>query len=259
MTVYSRNIDTTTDFATGMFTFGGWIVDQVKFSPNVGGGDGTLKIEVDNFEFDFDIGNTAPVAAADAYSVDEDDVLNVVVAEGVLSNDTDVDGDALSAVLVSDVVNGSLTLNADGSFSYTPAANFDGSDSFTYKPNNGTVDGNTVTVSITVDSVNDAPVASDDGATTTEDGVLNGSSVLTNDSDLHAGAPSENNVLLTAQVKTGPTNGALILNADGTYTYTPDPDFNGVDSFTYEAVDSLGGISNVATVTITVLSTEDQI
>ncbi len=63
--------------------------------------------------------NDAPVAVADSYSVEENDTLTVA-ASGVLGNDTDVDGDSLSAVLVSNVSNGSLTLNADGSFDYTP-------------------------------------------------------------------------------------------------------------------------------------------
>ena len=101
--------------------------------------------------------NDAPVSVGDAYSTDEDTAL-VIPAAGVLINDSDVDGDALDAVLVSDVSNGALTLNADGSFTYTPNADFNGADSFTYKANDGTADGNTVTVDITVGAVNDAPV-----------------------------------------------------------------------------------------------------
>ncbi|MCG9970984.1 cadherin-like domain-containing protein [Christiangramia crocea] len=96
--------------------------------------------------------NTAPVTSADSYSVDENQVLNVA-APGVLANDTDADADSLTAILVSDVTNGVLTLNADGSFTYTPNTDYFGSDSFTYKSNDGTVDGNTVTVSITVNEV----------------------------------------------------------------------------------------------------------
>ena len=100
--------------------------------------------------------NDAPVSTADAYSTDEDTAL-VVPAVGVLTNDSDADDDSLTAVLVSDVSNGALTLNADGSFTYTPNADFTGADSFTYKANDGTTDGNTVTVDITVNAVNDAP------------------------------------------------------------------------------------------------------
>src|SRR5204862_277029 len=80
--------------------------------------------------------NDPPVASNDSYTTNEDTTLNVAAA-GVLSNDTDVDADPLTAVLVSGPSNGSLTLNADGSFSYTPNANFNGSDSFAYRANDG--------------------------------------------------------------------------------------------------------------------------
>ena len=89
--------------------------------------------------------NDAPVAVADSYSTDEDTALTVA-APGVLANDTDVDGDPLTAVMVSDPAHGTLTLNADGSFVYTPAANYNGADSFTYKANDGTADSNVATV-----------------------------------------------------------------------------------------------------------------
>src|SRR5262249_18613196 len=84
----------------------------------------------------------------DAYSLNQDTVLTIA-APGVLANDTDVDGDPLTAILVSGPVHGTLTLNADGSFTYTPNAGYVGSDSFTYKANDGTADGNVATVSLT--------------------------------------------------------------------------------------------------------------
>ena len=105
-----------------------------------------------------DAPNNVPVAADDAYSTDEDVVLNVA-APGVLGNDTDADGDALSAVLAAGPANGALTLNGDGSFDYTPNADFNGSDSFTYVANDGVDDSNIATVTITIAPVNDAPVA----------------------------------------------------------------------------------------------------
>jgi hypothetical protein len=89
------------------------------------------------------------VAADDAYSTDEDTPLSVA-APGVLGNDSDADGDPLTAVLVSDVSNGTLTLNSDGSFSYTPDGGFSGSDSFAYVANDGQADSNLATVSLTV-------------------------------------------------------------------------------------------------------------
>src|SRR4029077_12633943 len=90
--------------------------------------------------------NTAPVAVADTYTVNEDTVLNVA-APGVLGNDSDVDGDAMTALLVSVPSHGALTLNLNGSLSYTPAANYDVLDSFTYKARAGAADSNIVTVS----------------------------------------------------------------------------------------------------------------
>ena len=109
----------------------------------------------------FDVVNAAPVAVADSYVVDEDATLTVA-ADGVLANDTDREGDSLSAMLVDDVTNGTLSFLADGSFTYTPDADFSGADSFTYKANDGTDDGNTVTVDITVNPINDVPLALDD-------------------------------------------------------------------------------------------------
>ncbi len=81
---------------------------------------------------------------------------------------------------------GSLTLNANGSFSYTPAANYNGPDSFTYKANDGDLDSNTVTVALTITAVNDAPVAANDSYTTAEDTTLTVAApgVLGNDSDI---------------------------------------------------------------------------
>ncbi len=95
--------------------------------------------------------NDPPVANNDTYSVDEDDTLNVS-APGVLDNDSDPDSDPLTAVLVGGPSNGSLILNTDGSFIYTPAAGFNGTDSFTYKANDGTANSNVATVTVTVNA-----------------------------------------------------------------------------------------------------------
>lgn len=97
--------------------------------------------------------NVAPVAVTDNVSTNEDTALS----GNVLSNDTDDNGDTLTATKLSDPQHGTLTFNADGSFTYTPAANYNGADSFTYKANDGIVDSNAATVSIMVNAVNDAP------------------------------------------------------------------------------------------------------
>src|SRR4029079_12473014 len=124
---------------------------------------------------------------------------------------------------------GTLTLNANGSFTYTPATNYNGPDSFTYKakdPSNAL--SNTATVSLTVAAVNDAPVAVNDSYSTNEDTALTvaASGVLANDTDVDANP-------LTAAVVTGPSHGTLTLNANGSFTYTPAANYNGADSFTY--------------------------
>jgi len=194
--------------------------------------------------------NDPPVAADDAYSVDEDEVLTVAVP-GVLANDTDPEGDPLTAVLVSDVSKGTLVLSSTGSFEYTPDPDFNGADSFTYKANDGAADSNIATVTITVNPVNDAPVAGDDAYSVDEDEVLTVAvpGVLGNDTDPDGDA-------LTAILVSGPSNGTLTLNADGSFVYTPDADSSGTDGFTYKANDGAAD-SNIATVTITVNPVND--
>jgi VCBS repeat-containing protein len=103
-------------------------------------------------------GNGAPTAVGDGYSMDEDGTLAKNAAEGVLSNDSDPDSDPLTAIQISAPSHAqSFSLNADGSFSYTPDADFNGEDSFTYQASDATLTSSTVTVTITVTAVNDAP------------------------------------------------------------------------------------------------------
>jgi len=103
--------------------------------------------------------NHAPVAVADSYSASEDTPLTVN-APGVLDNDTDLDGNTLTALKVVRPAHGVLLLNDNGSFTYTPEANWSGEDSFSYKDNDGSLDSNAATVTITVGAVNDAPAIS---------------------------------------------------------------------------------------------------
>jgi VCBS repeat-containing protein len=189
--------------------------------------------------------NDAPVAADDAYATNEDTFL-IVAAPGVLGNDADVEGDPVTAVLDTDVSNGSLTLNSDGSFDYTPDVDFNGADSFTYLANDGTADSNVATVTITVNAVNDAPVAVDDAYTTPFETALNVAApgVLGNDTDADGDT-------LTVVPGVGASNGFVTLNADGSFTYSPNAGFSGDDSFTYTAYDGTA-VSNLATVTVTV-------
>ncbi|MEM2935418.1 MAG: Ig-like domain-containing protein, partial [Candidatus Thermoplasmatota archaeon] len=102
--------------------------------------------------------NTSPVANDDYYSTNED-VKLVISAPGILANDIDADNDNLTAILLNNPSNGSLTLNSNGSFVYTPSLNYYGSDSFTYKANDGISDSNIATVYITINPTNDEPIA----------------------------------------------------------------------------------------------------
>ena len=111
------------------------------------------------------------MANDDNYSVNEDGTLNVSAA-GVLANDTDADGDSLSAALVGGPAHGSVTLNADGSFVYTPTPLYFGTDTFTYQANDGQTNSATATVTITVNHVNHPPVANNDSYSLNEDGSL---------------------------------------------------------------------------------------
>ena len=104
--------------------------------------------------------NAAPETTDDSYTTDENSALTVPAATGLLDNDSDPDGDALTALLEDGPSNGSLTLNADGSFDYTPDAGFSGADSFTYRASDGDLTSAPTTVSITVDPV--APPPDDD-------------------------------------------------------------------------------------------------
>ena len=113
--------------------------------------------------------NTAPVAGGDGYGVGAGGTLTVP-APGVLGNDTDAEGDVLTAVLVTGPAHGTLTFNADGSFSYTPNAGYSGTDSFTYAANDGALDSNVATVTLTVtDPGQHAPVANGLGLSTQQD------------------------------------------------------------------------------------------
>src|SRR5207247_4119985 len=165
--------------------------------------------------------------ANNGYSTPEEAPLSVTSASGVLMNDTDVDGDTLTAVLVAGPAHGTLTFNANGSFTYTPAANYNGADSFTYKARDpsGALS-NVATVSLTITPVNDPPVAANESYTTAEEARLTVAApgVLANDTDVDGDA-------LTAALASGPAHGTLTLNSNGSFTYTPAAAYNGPDTF----------------------------
>src|SRR5207302_1406697 len=194
--------------------------------------------------------NDAPVAASDSYTANEDTPLTMA-APGVLGNDTDADGDALTAIVVSGPTHGTLTLSANGTLSYTPSANYNGSDSFTYKANDGTADSNVVTVAITITAVNDAPVAAGDSYATNEDTALTVAAPGVLGKIGRAACRASTAIPVSAAARD-----TLTLNSSSSFSYTPPANYNGGDSFSYKAND--GELdSNAVTVAITVTAVND--
>ena len=191
-----------------------------------------------------EVGNPA---VNDAYSVDEDAVLNVP-APGVLDND--LVGPAAIAELVNGPTHGTLTLDSDGSFVYTPPANFHGTDSFEYsveptnptKPSSEALTPMTATVTITVNPVNDPPQAIGDTASVVA-GVAKPVTVVVNDTD------TDGDVLTITGVTQG-SKGTVVINGN-TIVYTPNNKATGADSFTYTISD--GQASSTATVNVTII------
>jgi VCBS repeat-containing protein len=230
--------------------------------------------------------NDAPVAVDDAYSTNEDTVLTVNAATGVVNNDTDVDGDALTV----DQVAGSganvgtahtttggatVTVNANGSLSYNPNGQFDDlgagqqtTDTVTYRVSDGSLN-DTATITFTVTGVNDAPVASDDSYSTDEDTTLTvnaATGVLNNDTDPEGTALTVDQVAGSAgnvgTVLTTTGGAHATINANGSITYDPNGQFNDLgtgeqetDTVTYRTTD--GGLNDTATITFTVTGVND--
>ena len=177
--------------------------------------------------------NAVPVTFADAYSVDEDVPLNVTAALGVLKNDRDPESQPLTAQLITNVQQGTLSLDPNGAFLYTPGANFEGSDSFTYQANDGTRQSAPVTVTLTVNPVNDPPLAVADTYGVRVDSPLQinaANGVLRNDSDVE-------NSSLSAILVGPPARGVLGFNNDGSFSYTPETGFSGALTFSYRVSD----------------------
>jgi hypothetical protein len=201
----------------------------------------------DTFDLQVNAVNDAPVATNDSYQTDEDTPLVVNAASGVLANDTDVDTPhaSLTAILVSGPSNASsFTLNPDGSFNYTPNANFFGSDSFTYKANDGFLDSNVATVSITINPINDPPsftIAADPPPVVQDAGPQ---TVLKFATSISQG-PNETGQTLTFNITPGPTTGTLTFSSQpainattGTLTYTANNGTSGTAQFSVTLSDN---------------------
>jgi VCBS repeat-containing protein len=188
--------------------------------------------------------NDPPSAEPDTATTAEDAAVTIAV----LANDADIDGDRLAVQSATPGAHGAVQINGDGSVTYTAQPNFNGSDSFSYTASDGYGGTATALVSVTVTPVNDAPTAAPDSATTAEDTATT-ISVLANDTDIDGDT-------LAVQAVTSGAHGSVQINANGTVTYTPQPNFNGSDTFTYTASDGHGGTAS-ATVSLTVTPVDD--
>ncbi len=201
-----------------------------------------------------DPNNTAPVASDDAYGATEDTLLTVDAASGVLGNDTDADLDGLT-VDSFDAVSangGTVSMNADGSFTYTGAADFAGADSFDYTIADGRGGFSTATVDLNVAAVNDAPVAVGDSYAGLSDIAVvmdAASGVLSNDTDADGDGLS-----VDSYDAVSVNGGTVSMNADGSFTYTPAAGYTGTDTFAYTVTDG-NNATDTQTVSVSVTAT----
>lgn len=184
--------------------------------------------------------NDAPIALAQSITLNEDASTTIALSG------TDDDGDGLSYLIVASTTNGTLTVSSSTQITYTPNANFFGTDSFAFKVNDGLADSATSTVSISILPLNDSPVAESASVSVNEDDSLT-ITLLATDPDSSA---------LTYAIVASSTNGTVTTPVSNQLTYMPNLNFNGTDSFTFKASDGTLE-SNVATVTISVLPVND--
>ena len=219
-----------------------------------------------------------PVATDDAVTSPEDVPFNIAASSGLLSNDTDVDGDTLSATQfvvdstaytagqTANLTEGALTINADGSYAFTPEANYNGSvPAITYTVSDGNGNSDTGTLFLTVSNEQDTPVATDDAVTSPEDVPFNiaaSSGLLSNDTDVDGDPLSVTQFVVdgtayTAGQTANLTEGALTINADGSYVFTPEANYNGsFPAITYTVSDGNGN-SDTGTLFLTVTNEQD--
>jgi hypothetical protein len=189
--------------------------------------------------------NDAPVGVANRFFATEDVVLTVLALNGPLANDTDIDLDTLTVVSQSAAGHGTVsTIAADGSFTYTPDANFNGTDNFIYRVNDGTVTSGPIAIQVVTSAVNDAPNAVNDTGSVAENGPATSYNVLTNDTDV------EGNALLLTHVSVSSTAGTVAI-VGGQARFTPHLLFWGAAVISYTVSDQHGG-TDVGTLTVSV-------
>ena len=230
------------------------VANQIRYTPN------TLYLGPDMIEYvisdqDGNISNTgtvnitvsttnqSPVADSGAFLTTEDIVIN-----NTLSG-SDPDLTPVTFVLDADVSNGTLTLGATGAFTYTPDANYNGSDSFTFHVTDGVLNSSTETVTLSISAVNDAPTAIADSFTVAEDGTLD-TTPLGNDIDPDMGD------VTTLVAYTQAASGSVVASGN-LLQYTSITNYCGTDTFSYSVQDLSGSLSNTGIVTMTVTCVND--
>lgn len=188
--------------------------------------------------------NDIPVVVNDSFTTQEEVILN----GNVSLNDSDADGESLVYTLLTSPVSGQLTLNANGSFIYTPVVNFFGTVSFTYSACDAASACANATATITVSNINDAPLAANDSFNVAEDGVLGGSVAL-NDTDPDGG-------VLTYSIAVSSVNGIITMTNTGSFSYSPFANYHGVEQVTYNVCDAQG-LCDQGTLFITVVPVND--
>ncbi|MEZ8783627.1 Ig-like domain-containing protein, partial [Vibrio splendidus] len=203
--------------------------------------DAFRSIDQPNTEPTFVDNNNSPIGDTVSFSTNEDTPVS-----GTLSA-SDEDGDSLSFTKATDPSNGTVVIDENGDWTYTPNENYNGNDSFTVVVSDGQGGTDTITVNIGVTPINDSPVGEDVSVTTDEDTPVSGSLTAT-DAD---------NDQLTFSKGTEPLNGSVVVDENGNWTYTPDENYNGSDSFTVVVDDGQGGTDTI-TVDVGVTPVNDQ-
>ena len=176
--------------------------------------------------------NDLPIGNDDLYGLVNNSTLSIADSLGILSNDSDVDGDSIFASLLDSTKHGSLVLGDGGGFTYTPDQDYIGTDAFKYNLSDGLFITDTIVVNLIITS---RPVSNDDSYTIGEDSllvVLSTTGVLSNDTD-------EDSDDLSATLVQTTSKGELLFSSDGSFEYKPEDDFFGSDSFTYTASDGV--------------------
>lgn len=255
---YSTNIGDGSLIATS-FTSTALVID---FLPNQNGttyinlivSDGDMMCTVDDmFNVSILQTNDAPIGIGDTISLTNGSTISVLndgTTNSVLANDSDAENNPITASLVTPPVNGTLTLAANGNFTYTHDGSATTTDSFIYSPRDGLSIGNTTTVTI---YINELPVGVTETIAVLESGTATkttnaSTSVLSNDTDADPG----DTAILTAVLETSPSYGTLALNSDGSFVYTHGGTEDFTDSFTYKPYDGKGyGSPTVVSINVT--------